>query len=170
MNIARRSKIRGIAMTFAICCVCLAVMPQVAPAQQKPKDFGVPLAPPDPPEEFAVAINFGYGQGPKESDDPVVFEKLLVNVKKAGYNTIYCVYRDWRLELCRKHKVKMMIDVLAHHDGAKTDVRRAEQRETVRKICEKVRGDKAVWGYNLWNERLDKFAPVGSTPCTRTWP
>ena len=161
MNIAHRSKIRGIAITFLILGIVLAAMPHGVPAQQKPKDFGVPLAPPDPPEEFAVAINFGYGQGPKESDDPVVFEKLLVNVKKAGYNTIYCVYRDWRLELCRKHKVKMMIDVLAHHDGAKTDVRRAEQRETVRKICEKVRGDKAVWGYNLWNERLDKFAPGG---------
>jgi hypothetical protein len=132
-----------------------------AVAQPKPKDFGVPLAPPDPLDEFTVAINFGYGQGPKESDDPAVFEKLLVNLKKAGYNTIYCVYRDWRLELCRKHNVKMMIDVLAHHDGAKTDVRRAEQRETVRKICEKVRGDKAVWGYNLWNERLDRFAPGG---------
>ena len=139
----------------------LACDPANAHGQQEPKDFGVPLAPPDPFDEFTVAINFGYGQGPKVSDDPVVFEKLLVNLKKAGYNTIYCVYRDWRLELCRKHGVKMMIDVLAHHEGAETDVRRPQQREAVRRICEKVRGDKAVWGYNLWNERLDRFAPGG---------
>jgi hypothetical protein len=160
MNNMGRSIISGITIKWTIGVVCLAIMPQLV-AQKKQKDFGVPLAPPDPLEEFAVAINFGYGQGPKESDDPVIFEKLLVNIKKAGYNTIYCVYRDWRLELCRKHKVKMMIDILAHHEGAKTDVRRTEQRETVRKICEKVRDDKAVWGYNLWNERLDKFAPGG---------
>ena len=127
----------------------------------EPKDFGVPLAPPEPFDEFAVAINFGYGQGLKETDDPATFEKLIVNIKKAGYNTIYCVYKDYRLELCRKHGVKMMIDVLAGNDDAKTDVRRLEQREALRKLCEKLREDKAVWGYNLWNERLDRFAPGG---------
>ena len=76
-----RSIISVVTIRSTICVVCLAIMPQLV-AQQKQKDFGVPLAPPDPIEEFAVAINFGYGQGPKESDDPVIFEKLLVNIKK----------------------------------------------------------------------------------------
>ncbi len=148
-------------LIFAVAFSLIMATSTDAFAQKERKDFGIPLTPPDPQDEFVVAINFGYGQGLKESDDPKIFEKLLVNAKKAGYNTIYCVYRDWRVELCRKHKMRMMIDILAHHDDAKTDVRRKEQRETVKKICEKVKGDKAVWGYNLWNERLDKFAPGG---------
>lgn len=146
-------------LTTAALAGCL-LFPALAAAAE-PKDSGVPNALPDPLAEFAVAVNFGYGQGVKESEDPATFEKLLINMKKAGYNTIYCVYRDWRLELCRKHNVKMMIDVLAWFDDAKTDVRRPEQRDHVRRICEKVKGDKSVWGYNLWNERLDHFTPGG---------
>jgi hypothetical protein len=51
-----------------------------------------------------------------------------------------------------------MVDVLAWHEGAQTDIRRnEEQRARVRAVCEKSRGDDAIWGYNLWNERLDYF-------------
>lgn len=113
--------------------------------------------PPPAPKEFAFVLSDGYGEGDHYPTDPKVFENLLVNMKKAGFNGIHCIYKDWRLELCRKHGVKMMIDVLAWKEGGLTDIRKPEQRETVKKICEKVRGDDAVWGYNLWNETLSFF-------------
>jgi hypothetical protein len=118
------------------------------------------VADPDPalPTEFAFVLNNGYGENDRFSGNPAVFENLLVNMKKAGFNTIYCVYRDWRVPLCRKHGVKMMVDVLAWKEDSKTDIRRnAEQRARVKEICEKSRGDDAIWGYNIWNERLPWF-------------
>jgi hypothetical protein len=112
---------------------------------------------PPAPKEFLYALSPGYGEGDKFSTDPKVFENLLVNMKKSGFNGIHCIYRDWRVELCRKHGVKMMIDVLAWKEGGETDIRRPAQREKLKKICEKVRNDDAVWGYNLWNETLSFF-------------
>ena len=112
---------------------------------------------PPPPREFALVFSVGYGTKDHMPKDPAGFEKLLANLEDAGYNAIHCVYKDWRLPLCRKHGVRMMIDVLAHGDDARTDIRRDDQRENVKAICLKVRGDDGVWGYNLWNERLDYF-------------
>lgn len=114
-------------------------------------------AAPAAPKEFAFTLSPGYGTKDHFSNVPAEFENLLVNMKKSGFNTIHCVYRDWRAELCRKHGVRMMIDVLAWGEGAGTDIRRPEQRPQVRAICEKVRGDDAVWGYNLWNETMSYF-------------
>ncbi|MCC6418504.1 MAG: hypothetical protein IT429_09710 [Gemmataceae bacterium] len=109
------------------------------------------------PKEFAFVLSNGYGEGDRFSNEPKVFENLLINMRKSGFNTIHCIYRDWRVELCRKHKVKMMIDVLAWKEGGGTDIRKPDQRAVVKKICEKVRGNDAVWGYNLWNEALSFF-------------
>ena len=112
---------------------------------------------PPAPKEFAFVLSNGYGEGDHFSNDPKVFENLLSNMRKSGFNTIHCVFRDWRVELCRKHNVKMMIDVLAWKEGGGTDIRKPDQRDVVKKICAKVRGDDAVWGYNLWNEKLPDF-------------
>ena len=110
------------------------------------------------PTEFAFTLSNRYGEADDFPTDPAVFENLLVNMKKAGFNTIYCVYRDWRVEQCRKHGIKMMVDVLAWKPGAETDIRRNEQqRARVKQICEKCRGDNAIWGYNIWNEKLAWF-------------
>jgi hypothetical protein len=110
------------------------------------------------PREFAFVLSNGYGEGDHFSEEPATFENLLVNMKQTGFNTIHCIYRDWRANLCRKHGVKMMVDVLAWHQGYETDIRRNdEQRARVRATCEAARGDDAVWGYNLWNERLRDF-------------
>lgn len=126
-----------------------------------------PLQPPPAPKEFANVFSVGYGTVDHFPRDEARFEELLVNLKGAGYNTIHCVYGDARLELCRKHGVKMMIDVLAWKEGAGTDIRRPEQQGRARAICRKVRNDDAVWGYNLWNERLDRFSPGGIETCNR---
>jgi hypothetical protein len=112
---------------------------------------------PSPPKEFAVVLSPGYGTIDHFSSDPKVFENLLINMKKSGFNTIHCVYRDWRIKLCAKHGVKMMVDILAWKDDVKMDIRRPKQRPDVEAICRKLRGNDAVWGYNLWNEKLSFF-------------
>jgi hypothetical protein len=117
------------------------------------------LAPPPPaaPKEFAFVLSNGYGEGDKMPADPKVFENLLANMRKAGFNTIHCVHRPWRADLCRKHGVKMMVDVLAWKEGGLCDIRRPEQRAFVKNLVVQCRGDDAIWGYNLWNEALPFF-------------
>jgi len=142
--------------TAAMAFLLYMVFPGVSVSPAAEPEKKIKAAP--HPTEFAFTLNNGYGQGPKFPTDPAAFENLLVNMKKAGFNTIYCVYKDWRVPLCKKHGVKIMIDVLAWHEGAETDIRRNEkQRATVKAICEKVRGNDAVWGYNIWNEKLSYF-------------
>ncbi len=122
--------------------------------EKKPPEIKAP----PPPGDFAFTLNNGYGEACKFPTDPAVFENLLVNMKKAGFNTIYCVYKDWRIPLCKKHGIRMMVDVLAWHEGAETDIRRnEEQRAAVKAICEKSRGEDAIWGYNIWNEKMAFF-------------
>ena len=119
-------------------------------------------APTPRPRTFAYVLSNGYGEGGLFGEEPAAFENLLVQMTNAGFNGIQCVYRDWRADLCRRHGVMMMVDVLAWHDDAQTDIRRNDdQRARVRAICERARGDDAVWGYNLWNERLDYFGHPG---------
>ncbi|MDP6545345.1 MAG: hypothetical protein QGH60_15275 [Phycisphaerae bacterium] len=115
------------------------------------------------PDEFAYVLATGYGKSdnyPKTVDE---FEGLIVNMKNAGYNTLYGVYREWRVPILRKHGVKLMIDILAWGPDAQHDIRdpRMWQRPRVKEICEKVRNDRAVWGYNLWNETLDHYFRSG---------
>lgn len=138
-------------------CACLTALLLAAGS------FADPASPPPPrPRTFAYVLSNGYGESARFSEDPAVFENLLVNMTNAGFNGLQCVYRDWRADLCRKHGVQMMVDVLAWHADAQTDIRRNdEQRARVRAICEQSRGDDAIWGYNLWNERMDYFGKPG---------
>ncbi|MBY0232896.1 MAG: hypothetical protein K2W96_26740 [Gemmataceae bacterium] len=118
--------------------------------------FGV-LDRPAAPKEFAFVLSNGYGEADRMPTDPKAFGNLLANMKKAGFNAIHCVHRKWRADLCRKHGVRMMVDVLAWKDGVRADIRRPEQRAFVKNLVARCRGDDAVWGYNLWNEALPHF-------------
>jgi hypothetical protein len=131
----------------------VATQPASRPASQpviktweEMKPVRVPL-----PSEFASIFSFGYLNDimPKTEED---FEKLLVTIKEGGFNVVHCAYTDWRLELCRKHGVKMMIDLLA------PPYRFFTNPDGVQALCIKLRNDEAVWGYNLWN---DKFGSRG---------
>ena len=129
----------------------------VVPAVEKGNEFDGPRAqPPALPSEFAFVFSLPYAIGDEFPLDPKEFERMLVLLKSAGFNTVHCVYKDWRHELFRKHQMKMMVDVLAWKAPSKTDIRRnEEQRALVKANCLKARGSDAIWGYNLWNERLD---------------
>ena len=105
------------------------------------------------PAEFASVFSFGYGGDNMPKDDGR-FEQLLKKIKEAGFNVVHCSFTDRRLELCGTCGVRMMIDFLdaeRHHvyknmDGAKA-------------VAAKVKGNRAVWGYNIWNERFGKMGP-----------
>lgn len=121
-------------------CLCLATAGQAAAleTQRCPK-----------PAELANVFSFGYGGDTMPKED-ARFEELLGKIKAAGFNTIHCTYTAGRLALCKKHGVKMMIDLLAaeHHvyknlDGAKA-------------LCAKLRGNPDVWGYNIYNDNFGK--------------
>ena len=104
------------------------------------------------PDEIALVFSNGYGPGDEMPKEDERFEKLLVAIKEAGFNTVHCIHTDSRLALCKKHSIKMMVHLLCeeHHVYKNPDRAKA--------LCEKLRGNSAVWGYNIWN---DTFAKTG---------
>jgi hypothetical protein len=111
--------------------------------------------PPPLPKQFAFTFSMPYGQGDEFPREPEEFDRMLGLLKSAGYNTVHCPYTPWRHELFKKHKMKMMVDVLAWKPPVEADIRDPAQRDKVRQLCLKAKGSDAIWGYNLWNERLD---------------
>ena len=104
------------------------------------------------PAEFALVFSFGYGSDTMPQED-ARFDELLTKIKAAGFNVVHCTYTKKRLELCKNRGVKMMLDLLApavHHVYKSPNKARA--------VCEKLRGNPDVWGYNIWN---DPFAKSG---------
>jgi len=119
---------------------------------------GVPdviKGPPPLPKDFAFTFSMPYGLGDEFPREPEEFDRMLRLLKSAGYNTVHCPYEEWRVPLFKKHGMKMMIDVLAWKPPIEADIRRPRQRHKVKAMCLKIKGSDAVWGYNLWNERLD---------------
>ena len=101
------------------------------------------------PAEFASVFSFGYAGDHMPKDD-ARFEALLEKIKPAGFNTIHCVCTDGRLALCKKHGVRMMVDLLAGKHHVYKSV------EGARALCRTLRGRGEVWGYNLWNDSISK--------------
>ena len=112
-------------------------------------------AKPPLPKEFAFTFSMPYGQGDEFPREPEEFDRMLGLLKSAGYNTVHCPYTEWRHELFKKHEMKMMVDVLAWKPPVEADIRDPSQRDKVKRMCRMVKGSDAIWGYNLWNERLD---------------
>lgn len=115
------------------------------------------------PEELAVVLNNGYGERDRYPVTVARFEQLLEEMKAGGYNTLFCAYKDWRVPLMRKHGIKMMVDITAWLDDTQNDIRdpRLWQRPRVKELCERVRNDRVVWGYNIFNEPIDHYFRAG---------
>ncbi|KPK41761.1 MAG: hypothetical protein AMK72_14940 [Planctomycetes bacterium SM23_25] len=126
---------------------------------------GEPARPPKP-AEFANVFSFGYGSDEMPKDD-ARFDALLARIKAAGFNTIHCTYTGNRLALCRKHGVKMMVDLLAadtgHHVYKTVEIAKA--------LCESLRGNPDLWGYNIWNDEFGKtgLGRLRDLANVRTW-
>ena len=100
------------------------------------------------PAEFALIFSFGYAGDHMPTDD-AKFEELLTKIKTAHFNVIHCTYTEKRLALCKKHGIKMMVDLLA-------DAHVYKSPEKAQTLCEKLRGNTDVWGYNIWNDPFGK--------------
>ncbi len=126
---------------------------------------GEPQRPPKP-TEFANVFSFGYG-GDKMPKDDARFAALLAVIKAAGFNAVHCTCTDNRLALCKKHGVKMMVDLLAadagHHVYKTVDSAMA--------LCQRLRGNPDLWGYNIWNDNFGKTGPgrLRDLANVRTW-
>ena len=100
------------------------------------------------PTEFAIVFSWGYTRDLFPKDD-AQFEQLLVKAQAAGFNVFHTTYSPARVQLCRKHGVKLMIDFLDttnHHVF--------QLPEKCRAVCKAVEGDDAVWGYDVWNDHF----------------
>jgi hypothetical protein len=135
----------------------MAAAPAVVPAVEKGDEYsGAKAAPAALPKEFAFVFSLPYGIGDEFPREPEEFDRMLGLLKGAGFNTVHCPPADWRPALFKKHGMKMMVDVLAWDSPVKADIRRnEEQRARLKKFVVANRDSDAIWGYNLWNERLD---------------
>ena len=106
---------------------------------------------PPRPAELASVFSFGYA-GDRMPKDDGRFEELLRKIKAGGFNVVHCTWTPRRLALCRKHGVRMMVDLLAADVGHHV----YKNVEGVRALCGTLRGDAAVWGYNTWNDNVGK--------------
>jgi hypothetical protein len=102
------------------------------------------------PSELALVFSLGYGSDLLPADD-AKFGDLLRTVKDGGFNVVHGTCTEKRLELCKKHGVKLMVDLLAEPHVYKSPDR-------AQALCEKLRDNPDVWGYNVWN---DTFAKTG---------
>jgi len=103
------------------------------------------------PGRFAIIFSFGIASEDTPRSDEG-FEVLLGKIKQGGFNVIHAPYTKSRLELCRKHKIPLMLDLAAieHHID--------QRRDTVKSICTSLRNDPDVWGYCLGNDR-PRYSP-----------
>jgi len=99
------------------------------------------------PTQYAIIFNMGYAADafPEDAD---AFERVVTSVKKAHFNTIWCKYTDERAEVCRRHGMKIMVDLLVpeHHVYKNPDGARA--------LCERLRESDVVYAYHLWSDRI----------------
>jgi hypothetical protein len=137
-----RSPLLCLALTLAALAQ-LGIAPAVAPPALTQARLEKQRCP--KPAEFASAFSFGYAADSMPQPDDR-FERLLRTIKEGGFNTIHCTHTDRRLALCKKHRIQMMIDLLAapHHVYRNPDKARA--------LCLKLRDNPDVWGYNIWND------------------
>ncbi|MDH3583323.1 MAG: hypothetical protein OER86_03830 [Phycisphaerae bacterium] len=99
------------------------------------------------PDDFAIIFIMGYA-GDHFPKDAVQFEALIKAVKGAHYNTVLCKYEPWRAEICRKHGIKIMPDLLVpeHHVY--------KNAEGAKALCRSLKGSDVVYAYHIWSDRI----------------
>jgi hypothetical protein len=128
-----------------LCLYILLLIPAVVVAQDAQLDKQRCAK----PNEFALIFSFGYAADHMPKED-ARFDDLLGKLKAAHFNVVHCSYTDKRLELCKKHGIKMMVDLLVDEHHVYKNVEKAQA------LCEKLRKNPDVWGYNIWNDPFGK--------------
>jgi len=104
------------------------------------------------PGEFAVLFSFGYGDDDLFPQDRAKYEEVIKKVKAGGFNVVMGTYADWKVEMCRKHGLKLMVNLLTRDYHVYKNV------EPARALCRKLRGDQTIWGYHLFSDMNYKTA------------
>ena len=101
---------------------------------------------------FAIIFNYGYA-GDHFPQDKAAFEKVIQSARQADFNVILCKYDPWRAEICKKHGMKIMVDLLAseHHVYKNVDA--------TKKLCESLRRSDVIYGYHLWSDNIGNTYP-----------
>ena len=104
-----------------------------------------------PGRYLAIFLN-GYG-GDRLPKEPEQFDKLLAAITREGhFNAILCQYSPQREQLCRKHGVAMVVDLLAEPHVYKSP-------DQCQALLKKLRGNETVAAYHLWSDRFGSTGP-----------
>lgn len=104
------------------------------------------------PGEYNICFNFGYGGDDLFPKDPETFEKVLKQVKAAQFTSIMATYADWKVDLCKKHGLKFVVNLLTDDYHVYKNV------EGAKKLCESLRDNEVIWGYHLFSDTNSKTA------------
>lgn len=106
------------------------------------------------PKQFYSIFNFGYG-GDDFPEDAALFEKIVKKVGEEGkFNAIMCAWSDERAEICKKHGMKIMVDLLNGKHHIYRGQADANTPAEAKALLEKLRGNEVVMGYHLWSDRF----------------
>ena len=108
------------------------------------------------PKQFAIVYNHGYA-GDHLPTDPAQFEALVKSARSAHFNVILCQYEPWRAEICKKHDMKIFVDLLvpAQHIY--------KTPEAAKKLCESLKDNDTIYGYHLWSDNITDATAAGRT-------
>lgn len=125
-------------MRFVFVVCLLAFATTNVPAQD---------APARRPQEFAIIFNMGYA-GDRLPQDDASFEKLVIALKEARFNTILGKHTDAREAICKKHGLKIMVDLLVseHHIY--------KSPEEAKKLCTQLQKSDSIYAYHLWSDNI----------------
>ncbi|MCE5277422.1 MAG: hypothetical protein ABFD92_14210 [Planctomycetaceae bacterium] len=101
------------------------------------------------PKAYLAVFMNGYGSDTMPADD-AQFDKMLAAIVKDGhFNAIMCQYSPTREEMCKKHNVYMVVDLLAFPHVYK-NVAECEA------LLKKLQDSTTVAAYHLWSDRFGK--------------
>ena len=102
---------------------------------------------PRTPSEFAIIFVAGYA-GDHLPQDAAKFEAVVKACKEAHYNVILTKYTDERAEICRRHGMKLIPDMLVPDHHIYRNVEGAEA------LGKRLRDSDVVYAYHLWSDRV----------------
>lgn len=102
------------------------------------------------PQVYLTVFNNGYG-GDTMPAEPARFEKLVRTISREGnFNAVMCTYSAARLAVCKKHGIRMVVDLLGPECHVYKNTKACEE------LCKRLRNDPTVAAYHLWSDRLGK--------------
>lgn len=104
------------------------------------------------PPGFGIILNFGYA-GDHFPQDDATFEKVIVGAKEAHFNVVLCQWSDARAEICQRHGMKIMVDLLApaHHVYKSADATEA--------LLKRIKDNDVIYAYHLWSDQIGSTHP-----------